>query len=247
MIKAPNLRNINKYLPQARKPQNKTLGMLVFFVLLAIIIGFVILVSEEAPNIKIGGLSRGGDYETLAKDHPRGQEFLKRVNEGYDHLENDESSDDQQAYLDIAFYKNELGDREGSVHAYLEGLKYYPTTELFLSNLAHVYENVKDYKNAELYYKKTFELNPNNVRIILDLAQLYRFYMPEREGEILPFVEVQGLRNNPNDPNLLIFLAEYYRYTVGNRGKAVEYYQKVIAVRPDDSALQKELKNLLSQ
>lgn len=203
--------------------------------------------AENITSVFSGKLTRGGEYEALANDHPRGEEFKGYVEKAYDKLENSDEADDVSAYLDIGFYKNELGDREGAIAAYKIGIEKYSRHEVMISNLAHIYEDAKEYNRAEIYYKKNIEINPKNVRIIIDLANLYRFYMPEKKGEILPLVEQKGLAQNQDEPNLMNYMAYYYRYELKNRDKALEYYHKLLALDPDNMAIKVELNNLLLQ
>lgn len=211
------------------------------------VIGAVVYYSTK--TIESEKVSRGGKYEELAKTHPRGTEFLDYVSKAFDKIENKETSDDITAYIDIGFYKNELGDKEGAIAAYKAGLKVDPKNELMLSNLAHIYEDVKDYDNAEKYYKILVDANPKNVRAITDLGNLYRFYFKDKKADILNLIEVRGLSANPNDLNLLIFLANYYRYdeTAKDLQKAEINYRKILELDPQNAAVKIELNNLLQQ
>ena len=188
-----------------------------------------------------------GEYLEFAKEHARGAEYVEIIRNAQGALKNDNVADDAGAYLDLGFYKNELGDTKGAIAAYKEGIEKFPTHQVMLSNLAHVYENVKEYDKAEEYYKRVIGANPRNVRIIIDLANLYRFYFTGREGEILKLVEADGLFANPDNPDLWGYLANFYRYQLNDKNKAVEYYQKILAVTPNDEATQAELRNLLRQ
>jgi tetratricopeptide (TPR) repeat protein len=192
-------------------------------------------------------IKRGGAYEELAKNHDQGERFLGFINAAFDRLENDDPDDDVSAYLDIGFYKNELGDTKGAIEAYRVGLDKFPGREVMMSNLAHIYENRKEYDNAEQYYQDIIAGNPQSTRAITDLGSMYRFYFDDKDAEIVQLVEVQGLANNPNDLNLFSFLANYYRYDVQDLGKAETYYRKILEIDPQNIAVKVELNNLLQQ
>jgi tetratricopeptide (TPR) repeat protein len=194
-------------------------------------------------------VARGGKYAELAKDHPRGAEFLDYINKAFDKLENQDASDDISAYIDIGFYENELGDKDGAIAAYKAGIKMSPKNELMLSNLAHLYEDKKDYASAEKYYKQIISANPKNARAITDLANLYRFYFKGRQQDIIDAVEIRGLAANPNDLNLLIFLANFYRYdeAAKNLQKAEINYRRILELDPKNLAVKVELNSLLRQ
>lgn len=244
-----NMQNIKNNL--IKLSQNSLIQRIAVVVIILAIAGgiwyFYPQTAENITSVFSGKLPRGGEYETLSKDHPRGEEFKGYVEKAYDKLENTDEADDASSYLDVGFYKNELGDKDGAIDAYEAGIEKYPRHEIMIANLAHIYEDIKEYDKAEIYYKKNIEINPQNIRIIIDLANLYRFYMPEKKGEILPLVEQRGLTINPNEPNLMNYLAYYYRYELKNRDKALEYYQKLIALDPDNMAIKVELNNLLLQ
>lgn len=231
----------------ARTPQNALMGV----VLLAALAGAgwwaYASWQEGTLSLSDGNLSRGGKYESLAKDHLQGEKFLEYIDSAFGRLENEDPDDDASAYLDIGFYKNELGDKEGAIAAYRAGIEQYPNHEVMLSNLAHIYEDMKEYESAEKYYQKLLEVNPQNVRGIVDLGSLYRYYFDDKDNAIVDVVEVKGLANNPNDFNLLIFLANYYRYDINDLQKAEIYYRQILELDPQNIAVQVELRNLLEQ
>lgn len=220
------------------------------------LVGFVVLVALIVTGVFLysfagdfsgfgGGISRGGVYEELALDHPNGEKYLDLINKAYDRLDNEDPDDDTSAFIDLGFYKNELGDTKGSIKAYKAGLELKPTNELILSNLAHVYENLKDYKNAERYYRKLVEVNPRNTRGIMDFASMYRYYFDDKHDAIVDLVEVKGLAVNPNNPNLLIFLANYYRNDIEDLEKSEIFYRQILELDPNNTAVRVELLNLL--
>lgn len=220
------------------------------------LIGFGILVVLIAGGIFLfshgdnfggfgGGISRGGIYEELALDHPNGEKYLDLINKAYGRLDNEDPDDDTSAFIDLGFYKNELGDTKGSIKAYKAGLELKPTNELILSNLAHVYENSKDYSNAERYYRRLVAANPRNTRGIMDFASMYRYYFDDKHDAIVDLVEVKGLTVNPNNPNLLIFLANYYRNDIEDLEKAEIFYRQILESDPNNTAVKVELLNLL--
>lgn len=230
-----------------RSNKNALTGVL-FLVLLAVV-GLWAYNSWQEGTLPLsdGNISRGGKYEALAKDHLQGEKFLEYINSAFGRLENEDPDDNASAYLDIGFYKNELGDKEGAIQAYRAGIEQYPRHEVMVSNLAHIYEDMKEYESAEKYYQKLLEVNPRNVRGIIDFASLYRYYFDDKQDAIVDMVEVRGLANNPNEFNLLIFLANYYRYDMQDLRKAEIYYRQILELDPQNISVQVELRNLLEQ
>ena len=136
---------------------------------------------------------------------------------------------------------------KGAIKAYEAGLKLNPSNELILSNLAHIYENKKDYESARRHYQKIVDANPKNVRAIVDFASMYRTRYDDKHQEIVDLVEVKGLADNPDDLNLLILLANYYRYNLKDFDNAEIYYRRILDLDPNNKAVQVELRNLLQQ
>lgn len=214
--------------------------------IIAVAGGVIYFADKEVGSEKV---VRGGKYVELAKNHPTGEKFLEYVNKAFDKLEDKDPNNDMEAYLDIGFYENELGDTEGAIAAYKAGIKINSKNELMMSNLGGIYENQKDYANAEKYYKMVVDANPRNVQGIIKLAELYRFYFKDKQQEIISIVEVKGLADNPNNLNLLNFLANYYRYD--NAGKDLQKaeinYRRILELDPKNTAIKIELNNLLQQ
>jgi len=214
-----------------------------------VIIGVVVYYgASEAYSAK---LTRVGKYAELAKSNPHGSEFLGYINKAFDKLANPDTGNDVSAYLDIGFYENELGDKDGAIAAYKAGIKADPKNELIMSNLAHIYEEQKDYASAESYYKQIIGLNPKNVRAILDLGNLYKSYFKDRQSDIADVVGIKGLAANPNDLNLLGFLADFYgsRHdeTFKNLQKAEADYKRILELDPKNEAVKAEMNALLKQ
>ena len=228
-----------------KQSNNKFLILAVFAVV--VIIGGALYFNSFDVNDDSEDITRGGKYEELAKSHSQGEKFLEYINNGYDKLENEDINDDLSAYIDLGFYKNELQDIEGAIKAYKAGLKLNPNNELILSNIAHIYENKKDYESARGYYQRIVDVNPKNVRAIVDFASMYRSRYDDKQQEIIDLVKINGLKNNPDDFNLLILLANYYRYNLNDFDEAEIYYRRILELDPNNKAVQVELRNLLQQ
>ena len=236
------MRKMNFNIPSSKEEQRKAFIGLVVIVAFAALVSYFVFSGPE----KVGGIEKGGKYEELAKDHPQGERFLRFIENGFAKFTNDDPDDDISGYIDIGFYKNELGDIDGAIEAYKEGLKINENVTLILSNLAHIYENKKDYRNAEKYYTRLVEADPTNVRGITDFAGMYRYYFDgKKHAEIIDLVEVKGLTVNPNDLNLLIFLANYYRSDLEDLDRAEIYYRQILELDPKNQAVRVELLNLL--
>ena len=83
------------------------------------------------------------------------------------------------------------------------------------------------------------------VRTVRNLGDLYRFAMAEREGRIPELFEF-ALEENPEHGDLLSYLAVYYQEGE-NFSKAVEYYERLLVVAPENAAARAELQKLRSQ
>lgn len=188
-------------------------------------------------------LVRGGLYEQLAKSNPRGTEFLGYINAAFDKLSNSDKSDDEAAYLDIGFYKNELGDSQGGIQAYEAGITRFPKDETMIANLAHLFEDTKDYTNSEKEFQYLINVDPHNIRAYTDLADLYSLYIPAKKSLIPQLLVDNGLKYNPNEENLELYIADYYRAN-GDAAQAIAYYQKILVQDPKNTSVQTELRTL---
>ena len=98
-------------------------------------------------------------------------------------------------------------------------------------------------RDAERAFKLAIELDPKGQeQAYLGLAELYRFYMPEKDGET-PAILRSGLLYEPQDIILLRALAQYYERT-GDIGQARHWYGKIVDYYPGDVPAKRKIEEL---
>ena len=142
---------------------------------------------------------------------------------------------------DYAAAKNNLGtvylaqeDWHAAIKTFksLEGNLLYATPHYPLSNLGLAYYNLEEYQNAERYYRKALDLEPN---FPIALRGLGRTYIAM--GNIPDAVSVleKAVREAPVWPELYLDLGTAYRMA-GEYTKALLAFNKVSDLAPDSEA-----------
>ena len=112
----------------------------------------------------------------------------------------------RNSWLDLASYYKIIGDYEGAEEvwkymAFEDGSDFVP-----LYNLGMLYGYyMKNYPEAERYFKKAVEINPGH---IATYASFYSFYVEAytEKSDLAEGVLLQGLEANPGDPQLTALL-----------------------------------------
>lgn len=111
------------------------------------------------------------------------------------------------------------------------------------SDLGFNFRDEQQAKNAERAFKLAIEMDPKTQKqAYLGLAELYQFYIPEKDGET-PGILRQGLLYDPQDVILLRALAQYYE-RVGNIGEARHWYGQIVQFYPQDVPAKQKLDSL---
>lgn len=202
-------------------------------ILVILIIGLVWLVlTAEERNL-----------EKLAKSHTQGEKLLNQFKEAKKILRKDPRN--FEAYFEIGWVKAELKDFQGAEQAYQKSLSINPNNLVALNNLAYVYIQLKNYSRAEESFLKSLKLNPHYIHTYISLVDFYQNYYTEKKSEIEK-VLLEGLKKAPENENLLLVLAAYYRDT-GQKGKAIETYERILRQRPGNEAIREEILKLGTQ
>src|SRR3989344_2866132 len=88
-----------------------------------------------------------------------------------------------------------------------------------------------DYQGAADVWTYVGEIRPENSLSFANLGDLHTHFL------------VDGLNYNPDSHDLMTLLASYYRDN-GNKEKAIEYFNKVLKLNPDNEAVKRELERL---
>jgi tetratricopeptide (TPR) repeat protein len=101
--------------------------------------------------------------------------------------------------------------------------------------LALMAGNEKDYAKAEECYLKILALDPRNIDALNNLASLHSLeeYKGADPKKIEPYLK-QAIEIAPYNAKTLENLARF-NHSIGRLDAAIEYYQKLIALKPDDA------------
>lgn len=145
--------------------------------------------------------------------------------------------------LQLSLVKKSFHDFDGSRDVLIHITKLFPTDEVAYANLGHLYwHELHDVKNAETAFLKVIEVKPSEVRIYRDLADLYRYDYSAKKGEVDDII-LRGLKVNPKDAQLLGYLGLYY-YEQGEMILAINAYEQLVQVAPNNEQAQLDLKDL---
>lgn len=131
----------------------------------------------------------------------------------------------------LGLIRSKLGDRLGAITAYKKALQTGPTNDIAASNLARLYDDVHDDKDAYKYYRYADSLvngsKPDYVfGVIRHLIQLQR----KEEAHALT---TEAYQKFPNDKGII----EHYSKVLFSQGKYKEQLplaRKLLAMHPSD-------------
>ena len=158
-----------------------------------------------------------------------------------------ENPDDASAIIAIAQVKYQIQDLDGSEKAYLMALEIQPTNTIILNNLGDIYNQKKEYEKAAEMYLRLIESNPKWVNAYRELAAIYKYHLKDRYLEIEDIL-LQGLEKSKEftgeaPVDFYSMLAVFYKET-GQVEKAIEYFEKVLELTPENEGAKIELEEL---
>ena len=152
--------------------------------------------------------------------------------------------DEFQTWLILSGAKKAVGDYRGAEEIWLYVNQIRPFNSISFNNLGDLYANfLNEYDKAEEMFKiavansKGEEINWIYVRSLFDLY--LKTNQPDKAENLL----LESLANQPDNYDLNIMLASFYRDS-GQKEKALQYYQKALALKPDNEAVKKEIEAL---
>ncbi|MDD4606717.1 MAG: tetratricopeptide repeat protein [Patescibacteria group bacterium] len=152
--------------------------------------------------------------------------------------------DDYSALIDLARLKQDLLDYDGAIELYNYLLTIKPKDGLVLNNLANVYYNLKNYEKAEEIYLFILDFNPKWTNSYNELFSIYRYHLKDKQSEIEPLL-LNGIEKYPEMKiDLMSKLALYYDEMVLDKNKAIEEYQAILELDPENEMVKGELNRL---
>lgn len=153
------------------------------------------------------------------------------------------NSDDFSSWLYLGVLKKGAGDYEGARDAFIYAGQIRPQSSTPFANLADLYAYfLNDPVKAEESIKKAIANDPNDYNFYISLADIYRYKFPERSG-MYEQTLLEVIAKFPDNPNLIAPLAAYYRDT-NQTQKAIEWYEKLVKLSPENQAAKEDLEEL---
>lgn len=173
----------------------------------------------------------GGEKEELPED----------IKTAYDTLQNDPS--DINAYIKIATWKRDKDQTEDALKLYRAALEIQPDSTLLLMNSAELYVRSGQYPEAEAAYLKVTDTNPKWLAAYRALADLYRYQMPDKQGEI-PKILQKGLDANPEYELYFVGPMAVYYKDFGTKEEAIKWYERLLKLDPENTTAKGELEEI---
>ncbi|MFH0873369.1 MAG: hypothetical protein V1846_00810 [Candidatus Komeilibacteria bacterium] len=153
------------------------------------------------------------------------------------------NSDDFSRWLYLGVLKKGIGDYEGARDVFLYAGQIRPQSSTPFVNLADLYTYfLNEPIKAEENIKKAIANDPNDYNLYLSLADIYRYKFPERQGAYEQTM-LEAIVKFPDNANLIAPLAGYFRDT-NQTQKAIEWYEKLVKLNPDNTAAEQDLAEL---
>ena len=160
-------------------------------------------------------------YEGLSERHPQGELFVQEVLKALDELEDEDETNDLNAFLAMGSNLNLLEEKEEALQWYEKAFLLDSTSLIALNNTANIYSDLGRYEESETAWLTLLEVYPDRVPAYRSLGYLYRFRLLKSSEEIEAFF-VKGFEATNNHPDLFNWLISYFLET-GNNEKFVEY------------------------
>jgi len=159
----------------------------------------------------------------------------------------EEESSDVLVLINTARDKYDAGDVDGSIEFYLKALEIQPTNVVALNNLADIYSQKKEYEKSEEIYLRLIRSTPKWINSYRLLMSIYKYHIPEKYSDmeqiLLTGIEKTSDMTEYAPVDFYSMLGEFYRET-GNIDKAIEYFEIVMDLMPDNGSVAAEIETL---
>lgn len=199
--------------------------------------------NPELPKYKGFSIGAVNEDKAVTVQYPAEtkQVLLKELAEISANLE--KNPDTLDGWLRAGVIKKFFGDYAGARDIWEYAGLVRPKNSVSFFNLGGLYGYyLKDFSKAEKNYKKAIGNSPHDAFQYIALADFYKLVWTEKSGEILAVIE-NGLKEMPDSEGLLIYLAGFYK-DAGNIAKAVEIYEKVLKMYPENKGASSGLEAL---
>jgi len=166
----------------------------------------------------------------------------KNANKPIAKMTEEEINNDFRSWYRLGMVRKMLNDYQGAAEAWTKAGELAPTNSAPFANLADLYTYfLKDYNKAEQAYLQALNIFPtvDNYRLFADF---YRISAPNNQNRVEDVI-LQGLKVFPNNEDLLAYIASYFR-EIGQKDKAIFYYEQLLKINPNHPNAQADLGKL---
>jgi cytochrome c-type biogenesis protein CcmH/NrfG len=228
----------------------KKIFVIIFAVLLIIGGGFFAyergyFTKSSEPKVEQLGTEKLLNFEI--KDTTLTPEVIQRFQGQYENLKKNlqQNPDDFNSWITLGILKKDVNDYEGARDIFIYAGQIRPQSSPPFANLADLYANfLNEPLKAEENIKKAIENDPGDYNFYVTLADIYRYKIPGKEV-LYEQTLLDALNKFPDEVNIISLLASYYRQT-NQREKAIQFYEKLVKLNPNNITAKQDLEELKS-
>jgi len=217
----------------------RTIGSVVALVIVVGAIGYYAWTQSVQP----GDEPSSGFKVMTNLSEEQVSKYRQEYNEVMDALA--QKPDDFDSLLRLGMIKKYIGDYRGAEQVWVKVGELQPKNSTSFGNLADLYANfLKEYDKAEIAYQVAIKnstgepLNMLYYRNYYDFARLYL-----KDGEKAEQIVLKAVADNPKSQDVYVLAGQLYRDN-GDKAKALQYFQKALALDPTDELLKQEIERL---
>src|SRR3989344_1582590 len=221
---------------------------IILFLFVAAGIGYYFYTQKAgAPDIAVQDKQEKNLFEFKPQCPDLTEEQIASLKERFDKVKEflAKTPDHMGGWMEVGLIRKGLCDYQGAADVWTYVGEIRPENSLSFANLGDLYTHfLVDYPKAEAAYLRAIENEKHDVNYFRNFFELYYYYTEKKH--LAEKVLLDGLNYNPNSQDLMTLLASYYRDN-GNKEKAIEYFNKVLKLNPDNEAVKRELERLAGQ
>ena len=140
--------------------------------------------------------------------------------------------------------KKIVGDYRGAEEIWLYVNQIRPLNSISFNNLGDLYTNfLGEFDKAEEMFKIAIANSTGEPINWIYVRSLFDLYLKTSQPLKAENLILENLKDQPDNYDLIILLAGLYR-DLGQKDKAIKYYQKALELRPDNEAVEREIEAL---
>ncbi|MBI5621694.1 tetratricopeptide repeat protein [Candidatus Falkowbacteria bacterium] len=153
------------------------------------------------------------------------------------------NNNDADSLLSLARLRDYGGDPEGALRLYEKVLEQRPQDIVILNNMAVIYYSIGEYEQAEGKYQQILAVTPKWTNAYRELVNLYRYKLTDKYSTV-PELLQKGFDATPEAKEDFYALFAVYYEDVDDLQQAIEYYNKVLEVNPNNTGAASALDSL---